>query len=46
MRRGSLSLTALRAALRLAEEAGAEALLADVRAFDLPVYDEDRLPAD
>ena len=42
MRRASLGLTALRAALRLAEKAGAETVLADVRALDLPLYDEDR----
>lgn len=41
-RRGSLSLLALEAALRLAEEAGATTRLADVRTLDLPLYDEDR----
>jgi FMN reductase len=41
-RRGSLSLTLLKAGLRAAEEAGAQTVLADVRALDLPIYDEDR----
>ena len=41
-RRGSRSLAALMAALRLAAEIGAETTLADVRALDLPLFDEDR----
>lgn len=41
-RLGSKSLIALEIALRLAEEAGAEPVLADVRALDLPVFDPDR----
>ncbi|MDP9364036.1 MAG: NAD(P)H-dependent oxidoreductase [Chloroflexota bacterium] len=41
-RRGSRSLAALRAALALAAEAGAETVLADVRALGLPLFDEDR----
>ena len=41
-RRGSRSLTALSATLRLAEEAGAATTLADVRTLDLPLYDADR----
>lgn len=41
-RQGSKSLIVLETALRLAEDAGAEAVLADVRALDLPVYDPDR----
>jgi FMN reductase len=40
-RRGSRSLTLLQGALRAAEEAGATATLADVRALGLPIYDED-----
>ena len=38
----SLSLRALQAALRLAEEAGARTVLADVRALDMPLYNADR----
>jgi FMN reductase len=45
-RLGSTSLAALRAALRLAEEAGAETALADVRTLALPLYDEDRALVD
>ena len=41
-RAGSLSRRVLEAALRLAEEAGARTVLADVRALDLPLYDADR----
>lgn len=41
-RAGSLSLLTLTVALRLAEEAGARTVLADVRALALPVYDADR----
>jgi len=41
-RAGSLSLRALQAALRLAEEAGARTVLADVRALDVPLYNADR----
>jgi FMN reductase len=41
-REGSLTLIALETALRLAREAGAESVLADVRALDLPVFDDDR----
>src|SRR5687768_11426743 len=41
-RKGSKSLIALETALRLAEEAGAESVLADVRALGLPVFDPDR----
>jgi FMN reductase len=40
-RRGSRSLAALRTALSLAAEAGAETRLADVRALALPLYDDD-----
>ncbi len=40
-REGSHTLTALKAALRLAEEAGADAVLADVRELNLPVYNDD-----
>ena len=45
-RLGSTSLAALRSALRLAAEAGAETALADVRTLALPLYDEDRAVAD
>jgi len=45
-RRGSSSLAALAATLGLAEAAGARTTLADVRALDLPLYDEDRPLAD
>lgn len=41
-RRGSISLALLKATLGLAEEAGAQTVLADVRALDLPMYDDDR----
>ncbi len=41
-RQGSKTLVVLKTALRLAEEAGATAVLADVRELDLPVYDDDR----
>lgn len=40
-RQGSRSLVALKAALRLAEEAGAEPVLADVRELNLPIYNDD-----
>jgi FMN reductase len=42
MRASSLSRRVLQAALRLAEEAGARTVLADVRALDLPLYNADR----
>lgn len=42
MRRESKSRALLAHALRLAEEAGAVTTLADVRALDLPLYDDDR----
>ena len=42
MRARSLSRRVLQAALRLAEEAGARSVLADVRALDLPLYNADR----
>jgi FMN reductase len=45
-RKGSHSLVALKAALRLAEEAGAETVLADVRELALPVYNADWQVAD
>ncbi len=45
-RRGSRSLVALRAALRLAEEAGARTTLADVCELNLPVYNADWHVAD
>lgn len=41
-RQGSKSRVMLMSALRLAEEAGADVTLADVRALDLPIYDDDR----
>jgi len=41
-RQGSKSLVLLNCALREIEEAGAEVTLADVRALDLPIYDDDR----
>ncbi len=41
-RRGSRSLSALRAALGVAEASGAQTVLADVRDLDLPVYDSDK----
>ena len=41
MREGSRSAAALRAALELAEGAGARTVLADVRGLRLPVYDPD-----
>jgi len=41
-RRGSRSLSALRAALGVAEAVGAQTVMADVRQLDLPVYDSDR----
>ena len=41
-RQGSQSLVLLRTALQQAAEAGATVELADVRALDLPIYDEDR----
>ena len=41
-RRGSVSLALLKAALGAAETAGAQAVLADVRELDLPIYDPDR----
>src|SRR5690242_14758650 len=41
-RQGSKSLILLRTALQHAEGAGATVALADVRALDLPVYDQDR----
>ncbi len=40
-RQGSQSLLALNAALTLAENAGAEAVLADVRALNLPLYNSE-----
>jgi FMN reductase len=42
MRANSQSLMVLKAALSLAENAGAQTVLADVRALDLPLYDPDR----
>lgn len=45
-RKGSHSLVALKAALRLAEEAGATTTLADVRELALPVYNADWQVAD
>ena len=45
-RRGSHSLVALKAALRLAEQAGAQTTLADVRELNLPVYNADWQVAD
>lgn len=41
-RQGSKTLVVLKTALRLAEEAGATAVLADVRELDLPIYDDDK----
>jgi len=41
-RQGSKTLIVLKTALRFAEEAGATAVLADVRALDLPIYDDDK----
>jgi len=41
-RQGSKSLVLLESALRDVAEAGAETTLADVRALDLPIYDNDR----
>lgn len=46
IRQGSKSLVLLKNALREAEDAGAEVILADVRALDLPIYDDDRPLAD
>lgn len=46
MRRAPASRMALEAALELAREAGAETVLVDVRALDLPLFDEDRSLAD
>ncbi len=45
-RQGSTSLTLLRGALRTAEDADAIVTLADVRALDLPIFDDDRPLAD
>ena len=41
-REGSLTLIVLETALKMAREAGTEAVLADVRALDLPVFSADR----
>ncbi len=41
-RKGSKSLALLQSALHEAAEEGAEVTLADVRALDLPMYDDDR----
>ncbi len=41
-RQGSKSLVLLKSALREIEAAGAAVTLADVRALDLPIYDDDR----
>ena len=46
MRQVSKSRVLLTHALRLAQESGATTTLADVRALDLPLYDDDRAPAD
>jgi FMN reductase len=39
---GSKTLVLLKTALRIADEAGAVAILADVRELDLPLYDDDK----
>jgi len=41
-RMGSKSLIMLKTALRMADDAGAVAILADVRELDLPLYDDDK----
>lgn len=41
-RQTSKSLVLLKSALRMVEEAGAAVSLADVRALDLPIYDDER----
>jgi FMN reductase len=41
-RLGSKSLIMLKTALRIADEAGAISILADVRELDLPLYDDDK----
>lgn len=41
-REGSKTLIVLKTALRLAEEAGAVTVLADVREMDLPIFDDDK----
>ena len=41
-RQGSKSLVLLKGALREVEETGARVTIADVRALDLPIYDDDR----
>lgn len=46
MRRTSKSRVFLAHMLRLAQETGAVTTLADVRTLDLPLYDDDRNPAD
>ena len=41
-RKGSKTLIMLKAALRMADDEGAIAILADVRELDLPLYDDDK----